>query len=72
MEPQICLDGLADYLVADSQLVELPLSGHFTPLEQESQVALEKAVEWAVKGEKEDIGAVIKACYPTAVVTLRK
>ncbi|CAK43247.1 uncharacterized protein An18g04430 [Aspergillus niger] len=72
LEPQICLDGLADYLVADSQLVELPLSGHFTPLEQESQVALEKAVEWAVKGEKEDIGAVIKACYPTAVVTLRK
>ncbi|PWY63720.1 alpha/beta fold family hydrolase [Aspergillus sclerotioniger CBS 115572] len=59
LEPQICLDGISDYLVADSQLVELPLSGHFTPLERESQVALEKAVEWS-------------ACYPKAVVTLRK
>ncbi|PYI06363.1 alpha/beta fold family hydrolase [Aspergillus sclerotiicarbonarius CBS 121057] len=72
LEPQICLDGISDYLVTDSQLVELSLSGHFTPVERESQVALEKAVEWAVKGEKEDIGAVIKACYPTAVVALRK
>ncbi|OOF97118.1 hypothetical protein ASPCADRAFT_3735 [Aspergillus carbonarius ITEM 5010] len=72
LEPQICLDGISDYLVTDSQLVELPLSGHFTPLERESQVALEKAVEWSVKGEKEDIGAVVKACYPKAVVTLRK
>ncbi|PWY72405.1 alpha/beta fold family hydrolase [Aspergillus heteromorphus CBS 117.55] len=72
LEPQICLDGIADYLVPDSQLIELPLSGHFTPLERESQVALEKAIEWAAKGEKEDIGTVIKACYPNSVVTVRK
>ncbi|PYH95004.1 putative capsule-associated protein CAP1 [Aspergillus ellipticus CBS 707.79] len=67
LEPQICLDGISDYLVSDSQLIELPLSGHFTPLEPESQVALQQAVEWAAKGEKGDIGAVVKACYPKAV-----
>lgn len=72
LEPHLCLDGIADYLVYNSQVIMLPRSGHFTPIERESRAALEKAVEWAVKGEKEDIGAVIEACYPGAVVTVRK
>ncbi|OJJ47649.1 hypothetical protein ASPZODRAFT_151119 [Penicilliopsis zonata CBS 506.65] len=59
LEPQLCLDGIADYLVPGSHLVLLPRSGHFTPIERESQVALAKAVEWAVKGEQEDIGATV-------------
>lgn len=72
LEPPLCLDGISDYLVHNSQVVLLPRSGHFTPMERESRVALEKAVEWAVKGEREDIGAVIQACYPKATATIRK
>lgn len=72
LEPQLCLDGIADFLVHDSQVVTLPRSGHFTPTERESRRALERAVEWAVKGEREDIGAVLQACYPKASVTGRK
>ncbi|RJE19862.1 Alpha beta hydrolase [Aspergillus sclerotialis] len=72
LEPPLCLDGISDYLVHNSQVILLPRSGHFTPMERESRVALEKAVEWAVKGEREDIGAVIQACYPKATVTIRK
>lgn len=72
LEPQLCLDGISDYLVSQSQVVELPRSGHFTPIERESRVALEKAAEWAAKGEREDIGAVLSACYPRSVVTVRK
>lgn len=72
LNPQICLDGMADYLVADSQVVMLPESGHFTPIEQESRVAMVKAVEWAIYGEKGDIGAVIQECYPSAKVIARR
>ncbi|KAL2826856.1 Alpha/Beta hydrolase protein [Aspergillus cavernicola] len=68
----LCLDGIADYLGQDSQVIELPGSGHFTPLERGSRIALSKAVEWAVKGEREDIGAVMEACYPKATVIVRK
>lgn len=71
LHPQLCLDGISDYLVSRSQVIELPRSGHFTPIERESRVALEKAVEWAAKGEREDIGAVISACYSNSVVTVR-
>lgn len=72
LQPQLCLDGISDYLVSHSQVIELPQSGHFTPIERESRVALEKALEWAAKGEREDIGAVISACYSNSVVTVRK
>ncbi|KAK1140373.1 hypothetical protein N8T08_010431 [Aspergillus melleus] len=72
LDPQLCLVGISDYLVPNSQVVELPRSGHFTPLEKESCAALEKAVEWAVQGEKEDLGAAIQRCYPGAAVTVRK
>ncbi|KAE8351797.1 putative capsule-associated protein CAP1 [Aspergillus coremiiformis] len=69
LDPQICLNGISDYLVRNSQVVELPRSGHFTPLERESCAALTRAVEWAAGGEQEDIGAVIQRDYPDAVVT---
>ncbi|KAL6233437.1 hypothetical protein BDW75DRAFT_232013 [Aspergillus navahoensis] len=63
---ELCLDGISDYLPRNSQVVELPDSAHWTPLEREGRIALAKVVEWAVKGEREDIGAVIGACYPKA------
>ncbi|KAE8383642.1 putative capsule-associated protein CAP1 [Aspergillus bertholletiae] len=69
LDPQICLNGFSDYLVRNSQVVELPRSGHFTPLERESCAALTRAVDWAVGGEQEDIGTAIQRDYPDAVVT---
>lgn len=72
LEPALCLDGIADYLVRDSQVIVVPGLGHFTPLERQGQLALEKAIQWTVEGEKEDIGAVLQKCSPKAVVTARK
>ncbi|BCS23822.1 alpha/beta fold hydrolase [Aspergillus puulaauensis] len=69
---QLCLDGISDYLTKGSQVIELPNSAHWTPLEREGQVALTKAVEWAVKGEHDDIGMIVGDCCPGATVTIRK
>lgn len=65
------LDGIADYLSRDSQVITLPRAGHHTPVEKESMVALQKVVEWAVAGEEGDVGLVAKAVYPGAAVTVR-
>ncbi|KAJ5309724.1 uncharacterized protein N7443_002185 [Penicillium atrosanguineum] len=72
LDPTICLDGMADYLVGDSQIVMLPRSGHFTPIEVESRAALETAVQWAVQGEKEDIGVAVQRTYEDAKVIARR
>lgn len=72
LDPRICLDGIADYLVKDSQLVLLPRSGHFTPVEVESRAALEAAIRWAVEGEKGDIEVALQASYPDATVAARR
>ncbi|KAJ5582001.1 hypothetical protein N7535_000621 [Penicillium sp. DV-2018c] len=69
LDPRICLDGISDFLVRGSQVVLLPRTGHWTPVERESSAALIKAVEWAVQGEKEDIGAVLRKVYPEVQVT---
>ncbi|QKX56621.1 uncharacterized protein TRUGW13939_03726 [Talaromyces rugulosus] len=71
LDPRLNFDGIGDYLVHNSQVITLPRSGHFTPVEQESVSALQKIVEWAVAGEKDDVDPVVKAVYPGASVTLR-
>lgn len=65
------LDGIADYLCKDSQVISLPRAGHHTPLEKESRLALQKVIEWAVAGEHGDVGAVAQAVYSGATVTAR-
>ncbi|OAX80807.1 hypothetical protein ACJ72_04850 [Emergomyces africanus] len=72
LDPNVMLEGIADYLVRGSELVMLPRTAHFSPMEVEARVAIEKAVEWAVGGEKGDVGAMIADVYPGAVVTVRK
>lgn len=72
LEPHLCLGGISDYMVGRSQVIELPRSGHFTPIERESRVVLERVAEWAVNGEREDVGKVVEGCYEKAVVTVRK
>ncbi|KAJ5915057.1 hypothetical protein N7454_011169 [Penicillium verhagenii] len=56
----ICLDGMADFIPKDSQIVLLPESGHFTPIELESRMALTKAIQWAIEGEQGDVGAALE------------
>ena len=65
------LDGIADYLSRDSQVVSLPKAGHHTPIEKESMAALQKVVEWAVEGEKGDVAMVAKAAYSGAALTVK-
>ncbi|KAJ5803302.1 uncharacterized protein N7503_005752 [Penicillium pulvis] len=55
----ICLDGMSDFIPKNSQVVLLPKSGHFTPIELESRVALTTAIQWAIAGEQGDIGAAL-------------
>lgn len=72
LNEHVILEGIADYLVQGSQVVMLPKTGHFMPMETHGCEALEKAVEWAIRGEKGDVGAAIKSVYPAATVTVRK
>lgn len=40
----ICLDGIGDYLAKESEVVLLPKSGHWTPIEPESRAALASVI----------------------------
>ncbi|KAJ5748368.1 uncharacterized protein N7511_010064 [Penicillium nucicola] len=72
LDKRICLDGMADFLVNNSQIVLLPRSGHWTPIETESSAALIAAVEWAVQGEHGDIETPLAKTYPGAKITARR
>jgi hypothetical protein len=72
LEVHLALGGIADYLVQGSQVVLLPRTGHFTPIEKESRAAFAKAVEWAIGEEGEDIGDVVGSVYQGATVSVRK
>lgn len=71
LDYQVNLDGISDYLVRNSQVVVLPVAQHHTIVEKQSRLAIQKVVEWAVAGEKGDVGSVVKTEYPTAIVTVR-
>ena len=43
---RICLDGIKDYLAKDSFVLGLPRTGHWTPVEKESRVALAEVIEY--------------------------
>ena len=72
LDSKLCLDGIADYLVKGSQVVMLPETGHWTPVEVESRAAIIKAVEWAIGGETGDVGTAIQTVYPSAKVIARR
>ena len=72
---RVCLEGIGDYLAKGSQVVLLPRTGHWTPVEKESRTALGRVVEWYVDGDGEakgDIGDVVKEVYHDATVIVRK
>ncbi|KAI5291039.1 hypothetical protein KEM52_000271 [Ascosphaera acerosa] len=68
----MCLDGLEQYLVPGSQVVELPRSGHGVPVESESCCAVVAAVEWAVGNERGDLARAVRAVYQDARITERR
>jgi pimeloyl-ACP methyl ester carboxylesterase len=70
----ICLDGIGDYLARDSEVVILPKTGHWTPVEKESREALAKVLEWyVVQGNVVgDVGGMVKEVYSGASVMVRK
>lgn len=70
LDRNLSLDGIGDYLVYNSQVITLPRAGHFTPIEQESRIAIAKVVEWAVAGEKGDVVSAVEPSYAGAALTL--
>ncbi|KAL1961334.1 hypothetical protein VTO42DRAFT_62 [Malbranchea cinnamomea] len=72
LDSYLMLEGIVDYLVYGSQVISLPKTGHFTPMEVESRIALEETLKWAIGGEKTSLEAVVAAVYPRATVAARK
>nr|KMM73245.1 hypothetical protein CPAG_09534 [Coccidioides posadasii RMSCC 3488] len=72
LDSHLALEGIADYLVHGSQVIVLPRTGHFPQVEVESRVALERVIEWAVRGEKGDLEAFVRSKYPDAKAVVRK
>lgn len=72
LDRRICLDGIADYMVKNSQVIMLPHSGHWTPIEKESRAAMEAAIQWALGGEKGNVETAVQAAYPEATVAVRR
>ena len=56
----MCLDGIGDYIARDSEVVLLPRSGHWTPVEQESRAALARVIGLYAKSGKEHVLSVSK------------
>ncbi|EFE35589.1 uncharacterized protein ARB_05632 [Trichophyton benhamiae CBS 112371] len=72
IDNHLALDGIADRLIQGSQVIVLPRSGHFTPMEVEGRGALEETVLWAVNGETGDVGQAVLSVYPEARVVARQ
>ena len=72
VDQRIALQGIAEYLPRDSQVVVLPRTGHWTPIQGAGRAALEKTVEWAADGEKGNLGQVVIQVYEGARITVEK
>ena len=72
LDRALCLDGIEDYLVQGSQVVLLPRTGHWSPMEQESGNVFEKVLEWAMGSEKQDLEGMVREVYDDAVVSVQR
>jgi pimeloyl-ACP methyl ester carboxylesterase len=78
MTREVCLDGLGDYLAKDSEVVLLPRSGHWTPLEPDSRAALAKVIGMyagGIEGEfagSASVTKVVSEVYTGAVQYVKK
>lgn len=75
----ICLDGIGDYLARDSEVILLPRTRHWTPVEGEARKALARILELLIS-QKVGQGALslgevekaVKQVYEGATVMVRK
>lgn len=71
----ICLDGIGDYLTRDSQVLMLPNTGHWTPIEKGSREILREILEYLVQNgdiEKKNLQDIVKQTYPSAFISIDK
>lgn len=71
----MCLDGLGDYLGKDSEITILPRSGHWTPVEAESRLAVATAIgSYAGKytNPVSKMTSEVQKRYPDAVLMVKK
>lgn len=71
----ICLDGLGDYLAKDSEIILLPRTAHWTPVQQESRVVLAKLINLCAGRDAKPVPKMtdeIKKVYEDAVLLARK
>lgn len=72
---EICLDGIDQYLIKGSQVVMLPDTAHWTPLERNSRHLLQGVLEAVTQKEdidRNELEALIHESYPSARVSLVK
>jgi pimeloyl-ACP methyl ester carboxylesterase len=72
LDSRICVDGLAEYLPHHSQVVILPHGGHFTPMQRDSRILLEKVILWALgDAENNKLSAALQASESEAKITVQ-
>jgi len=73
----ICLDGIGDYLAKGSEVIMLPQTGHWAPVEKKGRAAIAKVIGiYAATPGVEDLPVYITkdvdAVYPGSVSLVRK
>ena len=71
----ICLDGISDYLSTGSEVIMLPETGHWTPVEKESRTALAAAIEVFTAPDSDPpnyIADQLEKVYKGAIAVVKK
>lgn len=68
----IMLEGIKDYFVRGSQVVNLPSLGHWVPLENGGPEAIAEVVKWALGGEKGTLEEPLQAVEVAFKITVSK
>jgi pimeloyl-ACP methyl ester carboxylesterase len=71
----ICLDGLGDYLAKDSEIIILPRSAHWTPVEKESRTALAKVIASVARRDAKPVTSMtteVQKVYAEATMMAKK
>lgn len=73
----ICLDGIGDYLARGSEVILLPQTSHWAPVEKESRAAIAKLISvYAAVGPGEDLPVYVTkevdSVYPESVSFVKR
>lgn len=73
---EICLDGIGDYLSRGSEVILLPRTGHWTPIEEEGRYALVKIISLCAAARVNEMPAYmakdVAEVYRGAISMVRK